>query len=788
MEIAATALMELRHAIRSLLRTPGFTAVAVLSLALGIGANAAIFSVVDALLLRPLPYAAPDGLLALRRQQSPPDLRDAGAQSRMLAAVAGYGAYPLDLVGRGEPEELPGALVAGPLFEALGVRPSEGRWLTRGDDRAYAVVLSDGLRHKLFGDGAAVGNSLLLSGKSFTVVGVMPPRFRLPDGESQLWVPAGAAYPEASEARGAHFLTGVARLAPHATQEQAQHELDAVAARLAQQYPAEDRDLSLALMPLQERVTREYRSTLLLLFAAVGLLLLVACANFGGLLLARGAASRHELAVRAALGATRGRIVQQLLLQSALLSLAGGAAAALLAAWCQPLLVSLVPNPAFAGIAIDGRVLLIAQAAALVSGLLVGLLPAAQSSRPDLHAVLQSAAPSHSGRTRLRSALVVVEIALAVVLLTGAGLVLRAVWKLRETPLGFDPARVLTLRLDLPGSRYREVPRQTAFFDDVLSRISALPGVEAAGTVSELPMSGERLTHNALIEGAPPVAEGAEPEVGAHVVSAGFFAALRIPLLEGRFFDSRDGAASAQVAIVNAAFASKYFPRRSAVGARLRYARETPARWMTIAGVVGDVRENLQQPAEPTVYVPYAQNASPWHRWATLAVRGSADVEAAVKKAVWAVDPALPVTRVRPMEQVLSASMAQRKLQLALLGLFAGLALLLGAVGIYGLVAYSVTQRTREIGVRMALGATRGRVLGMVLSQGLRLAVAGVAAGTAAALALGRLAASLLHGVPPADAPTSVAIAAVVAGAAALASLLPAWRAARIDPIASLRQ
>ncbi|HUJ26516.1 MAG TPA: ABC transporter permease, partial [Myxococcales bacterium] len=444
-----TLLRDLRFGARSLLRAPGFAAVAVLSLALGIGANTTIFSVVDALLLRPLAYPAPAGLLAFRQNQSPPDLRDAGAQSRALSKVAGYGSYPLDLAGRGEPEELPGALVSGPLFEALGVRPAEGRWLAPEDDRGFAVVLSHGLRRRLFGDTPALGASLSLSGKAFTVVGVMPPGFRLPEGESQLWVPLESGYPEASEARGAHFLTGVARLAPEATLPRAQRELDGIAQRLAAAYPAQDRDLSLPLVPLQERVTREYRSTLLLLFGAVALLLLVACANFGGLLLARGAASQHELAVRAALGASRARIVQQLVAQSALLALAGGAAAVLLASWCLPALLALVPSPAFAGIALDRRVLCFALAASLATGILVGLLSAAQASRVDLHAALQAASPSHAGRTRLRSTLVVIEIALAVVLLTGAGLVLRGVWQLGEVRLGLDPAQVLTLRVDL---------------------------------------------------------------------------------------------------------------------------------------------------------------------------------------------------------------------------------------------------------------------------------------------------------------------------------------------------
>jgi putative ABC transport system permease protein len=788
-------LQDLRIGLRSLCRMRGFAAAAIVSLALGIGANSTVFSVVDAVLLRPLPYPAPQSLYSFRANQSPPNLRDLREQSSAVR-VSGYGSYPFDLIGRGEPEQLMGALVTGPLFEVLGVTPSAGRFLTVDDDRPGAppvVVVSAPFARRVFADRVALGASLLLSGKSFTVVGVMPDGFRLPEGDSVLWAPLASGYPEAKDARGAHFLTGVARLAKAATPVQAQLELDAIAERLSRLYPAEDRDLRFSLWALQDRVAHGLRSTLLLLLAAVALVLLVACANFAGLLLARGAARRHELAVRAALGASRGRIAQQLLTESALLGLAGGMAAMVLAAWGLPALLSLAPEalPQTARAAIDWRVLAVTFGLALATGVGAGLLPALQVSRVDLSAALKGV-PNGGAAGRSRAILVVAEMALAVVLLSSACLALRSIWKLRQAPLGIDTAGVLTLRVDLPGARYAHVPLQTAFFDRLLAGVAALPGVKAAGLVSELPLSGNRLTHNVLVEGGPPVAEGAEPEVGAHVASAGFFQALRIPLLEGRAFDDRDREGAPDVALVNAAFARTFFGGASAVGKRLRYAREDPVRWMTIVGVMGDVRDLPDREAEPTVYAPYPQNASPWHRWESLVVRAAPGSEAVLvrelKQKVWAADSQLPVTLARPMDEVLSGALAQRRLELLLLSLFAGLSLALGAVGIHGLVSYSVSRRTRELGVRLALGATRGHVLRMVLGEGLRLALLGLLAGTLLALGAGRLAASFLYGVSATDPETYAAVAVLIACAAFLASWLPAARAGRIEPMAALRE
>jgi predicted permease len=459
-----------------------------------------------------------------------------------------------------------------------------------------------------------------------------------------------------------------------------------------------------------------------------------------------------------------------------------------------PLLLASYPEilPGIATPSVDGRVLLLTAAVSLLSGALAGTVPALQVSRVDTASALKEAAPALGGRSRSRASLVVCEIAFAVVLLSAAGLVGRSLWKLAREPLGFDTAGVLTLRVDPPGARYGQVAQQTALFDRLLTGVTALPGVRDAGIVSELPLSGNTLTHNAIVEGMAPVPKGAEPEVGAHVVSAGYFVALRIALLGGRVFDGRDTAQAQQVAVVNAAFERRFFGGAPAIGKRVRYAREEPARWMTIVGVVGDVRDAPGRDQTPTVYVPYAQNASPWHRWASLVVRTAPGAQAGLAKEivqkVWAADRQLPATQLRSMDEVLSRALAQRRSTLALLAAFALLALVLGAVGIHGLVAWTVSQRSHEFGVRQALGATRGRIVRMVFGQSLRLAAAGLVAGIAASAVLGRLLASFLYGVSPGDPATYAGIAVLIGASAVAAASLPAARAATVAPAAALRQ
>ena len=791
---------DLKYAIRSLRKSPAFAAVAVLSLGLAIGADTAMFSVIDALLVRPLAFAEPSRLVSVRGALSYAELTDIREQARSLEEIGAYGYLPLDLTGVGEPVQVQAAVVSGGLFRSLGVRPALGRWLTPEDDAAGAepvAVVSDAFwRAHLGGDPAALGRSLMLSSRSYALVGVMPRGFAMPTGESQAWVALQVAYAEGVSVRNARFLFTVARLRASAGPGEAQAELRGLAGRMRELHPAEEAGQSLTLVGLQERVTGDVRPALLLLLGAVTLVLLVACVNFANLLLARAAARRGELAVRATLGADRLRLVRQLLTESVLVALAGGGLGALLSLWALPALVALYPwaLPAAASVHVDGRVLALTFAVSISTGILFGLVPALRGAKVDLHSSLKDGARASGGpaRSRLRSALVITELAMALLLLSGAGLLLRSFAGLQAVRLGFDPSGVFTALIDLPVSRYPGVAEQARLRSRVLASVQALPGVQAAGVVLQLPLSGGKLAHEAIFEGRPPLTPGEEPAIETRFASRGFFEALRIPLVEGRLLEATDTAAAPQVVVVNEAFVRKYMGGRSPLGSRLRWAREDEVRWMTIVGVVGDVAdEPLDRAARPTIYVPFEQEILAFKRWAMLVVRSGASdpraLAASIKRAVWDADPLLPVTRLRWMDEALAGSLAQRRFTLLLLALFAGAAVALAAVGVYGVVAYTVAQRTREIGVRMALGARGRDVRRMVVAQGMNLALVALAFGVPLSLALARVLGSLLYGVAPTDAATHAATSAAIFALALVASWLPAWRASRIDPMLALR-
>ena len=576
----------------------------------------------------------------------------------------------------------------------------------------------------------------------------------------------------------------------------AQAELNGLASRMRELYPDEEAGRVLTLVGLRERVTGQVRPALLLLLGAVLLVLLVACANFANLLLARATGRRGELAVRAALGADRSRLVRQLLTESVLVAVGGGALGALLSLWALPALVALDPAalPAGSSVHVEARVLAFTLCVSLFTGIAFGLVPALRGTQVDLHSSLKGEGRASGGpaRSRLRSALVVAELAMALLLLTGAGLFLRSFASLQAVRLGFDPKGVFTAHIDLPVSRYPNIAEQARLRSRVLASLQATPGVQAAGLVMLPPISGGGLAHEVIFEGRPPLAAGEEPAIETRFASRGFFEALRIPLIEGRLMDATDTAAAPQVVVVNQAFVRKYLGGRSPLGARLRWAREDDVRWMAIVGVVGDVAdEPLDRAARPTLYVPFEQEILAFKRWSTLVVRSPlADrraLAASIQKAVWAADPLLPVTRLRWLDEGLAGSLAQRRFLLLLLALFAGAAVVLAAVGVYGVVAYSVTQRTHEIGVRMALGAGSRSVQRMVVAQGARLALVAMALGAPASLALARLLGSLLYGVAPTDAATHAATSASIFALALFASWLPAWRASRIDPMVALR-
>ncbi|HUG54713.1 MAG TPA: ABC transporter permease [Vicinamibacteria bacterium] len=790
---------DLRSAARRLGRAPGFTAAAVLTLALGIGANTAMFSVVHAVLLRVLPYPDPDRLLRIPGGSSALDLRDLAEQGRSFEGFAGYRPHAFDVPGDLQAERLDGAALSGDAFRILGVAAARGRVLEKADDvtgGARVVVVSDTFwRRRLGADPGAVGRPLRFVNGTYEVVGVMPPGFAFPEVEADVFAPLRQEYAPEADARGAHTLRGIARLRPGVTVAQAQAEADAIAAGLAALYPVENRDRRFPLVPLQSFLVREIRPTLLLLSGAVAFILLIAGVNVVNLLLARAADREREMAVRAALGASRPRLLRQLVVESLLLAAMGGLAALLVGRWTLAViaLVGRDQVPALETVRLDSVVLAFTAVVSLLTGILFGLAPGLQASRDAMAPPLKDGARAleSPGRERLRRALVASEIALSVVLLAGAGLLLRSLQHLQSVHPGFEPERLLTFDMNLPMNPYRDIPRRTAFFDSLLDRVRVLPGVTAAAATTDLPFQTERVPQNFLVEGEPVVEPGAEPEVFSRAVSPGFFSTLGIPLRRGRDFEARDRAGAEPVGIVNEAAARQLFGGRDPMGLRVAWARAEPRVWITVVGVAGDVRgDGLDRADAPALYTPFAQETRPWRTWMYVALRTSlppAALAGAVRAEVGRADKDIPVTRVRSMDELRARSVAGRNFSLALLGAFALVALMLAAVGIHGVTAYAVSRRTREIGLRMALGARREDVLRLVLGQAMMVTVIGLAAGTAGALALRRLVASMLYGVTPGDPATFAAVAALLALVALGAGYVPARRAAGVDPAVALR-
>jgi predicted permease len=792
--------LDLRYGARTLSHAPGFAAVAILTLALGIGANTAIFSVIDAVLLTPLPYANPTSLVTFKANQSLPDAMDVAQQCRAFSAGGGVNVEPMDYTGGDEPRRVLAGYVNAGLFDVFGVPPLLGRVITPADDQLNGprnVVLSYRFwKNSLGGNPNILGSTIPLSGDRYTVIGVMPAGFALPESDVALYVSLRVAYPEAAPQRGVHFMRTYWRLKSGVSLRQAQSSMAPIDERLARLYPDEERDRHTLLVPLREWLTGDVRPALLILFGAVSLVLLIACANFASLLLARAVARQRELVVRASLGAGPGRLVRQALTESVLLSVIGGAFGLLIAVWGTQFLLGLKPNELarLNAISVDGRVLFFVLAVSILTGAVFGLLPAWAAAHANVADALKdagrSATTGHFGG-RLRRLLVVWEIALSLILLVGAGLLLRGFSQLRTVNPGFDPHNVLTMQIQLPTSRYSAIPKQTAYRRAVLARLNSLPGVNAA-MVSDLPLGGNWLTHNFVIDGRPPVPVGDEPEVEAQCVMGDYFHVMHIPLLEGRTLGPEDREGHPLVAVVNQAFVKAYFPQESPIGARIRWARSPgPPKWMTIVGVVGDVRQlSLKRPALPAVFTPFAQSDEAWRRWMGLVLRvpsATAGLIQTVKQAIWSQDDQIPVNEIQTMDELLSVSLAEQRFNLFLLSAFAALALALTAVGLYGVVAYTVRQRRQEIGIRMALGATRSEVVRMVLGQGARLAAAGASLGLVGAYGLTRLMTSLLYGVRPTDALTFAGATAILIFIALAACYVPARRATRVDPMIALR-
>jgi putative ABC transport system permease protein len=807
-----------RYALRAMARHRAFTAAALSTLALGIGANTAVFSLVWAVLLKPLPYAAPERLVAVwnrwdgspRASLSAPEYLDYAERAGSLA-IAAQASASVNLGGIGTPERVQAVAVTANLLEVLGTAPMLGRNFRADEERAgngRVALLSDALWRRRFGaDPAAVGRTVSVDGEPFEVVGVLPRGFRLPielrlPSAAEIVVPLELDRAASRAKRGGHFLQAVARLAPGADLARAQAETAALVGDLARTYPEEhdQGNFGIRVVPLRADLLGPSRPVLMVLAGAVGLVLLLTCANVAGLLLARSEGRRQELAVRAALGADRFRLVRQLLTEAAALALAGAALGLAVAFGVVRSMVALAPSslPRIEEAALDGPVLAFAAVTGLLASLAFGALPALQISRAGVASVLgETARGGVGGRAFARRALVASQVAIAAVLLAGAGLLLKSYARLQSTPAGFDPERTLSLRLNVPESRYPGRDEVTAFFARLLDDVRTLPGVTSAGAANGLPLAVATGDWGFDVEGRPRV--GTRPTGAADwfTVTPGYFETLRIRLVRGRLPTSADGRGAAPVVFLNETAARQLFTGTDPIGQRLRLTRTTGGEqpWRTVAGIVGDVRHRgLERAPRPEMYLPHAQflhfSAGVQARALNVVVRTETDPLAqvpAVRAAVARLDPEVPVAQVRTMGSVVAGSLAARRRDLALLGAFAGLALALSAVGLYGLCATTVAQRSREIGVRMALGAARAQVAGLILVQSLRLVQVGLAAGLAVALLSAGALRGMLFEVAPRDLGVLAAVAALLLATSALASLLPALRAARSDPAVTLR-
>jgi len=790
-------IQDLRFGARMLAKNPGFTLIAVLTLALGIGANTAIFSVVNGVLLKPLPYDQPGQLVQLwedpgsgtrKNRIAPGAFLDWREHNTTFESLSVFGGANLNLTGVGEPERLNGVEVSACALEILRARPLLGRAFAPDEDQPgkdKVVVLTYRLwQRRWSGDAAIIGRTVQLGGQSYTVIGVLPPNF-LPWETAEFVIPYVFS-PQAAQQRGMHFLRAFARLKPGVSVEQAQVELNAFAQRLKPLYPASKKDWGVTVVPLHEEITGQIKPTLLLLLGAVALVLLIACANVANLLLARASARQRELTIRAAIGAGRWRIVRQLLTESALLALLGALCGFLLAYWSVDALPRLITvnMPRAQEVSLDMRVLGFTLLVSLVTGLAFGLAPAYQAARLNLNGTLKESGRGSlsNARNRLRGGLVVAEVALALMLMVGAGLLLKSFIRLSSVPPGFNPQNALTMGITLPEKKYPDAARRSAFFMQAIQRIEALPGVTAAGLTWTLPVIGGPPSNRFKIEGRKSEPEGGDADFD--YCTPNFFRALGIPLLKGRVFEAGDAAESPRVVIVNEALVRAYFPNEEPLGQRLRIENES---W-EIVGVVGDWRSRgLGEKVSPRYYMP--QPFSKWGSGSLIVRTAGAPLALAesVRKAILTVDAEQPVANLRTLEDVIATSVAQRRLTLRLIGVFAVLALLLAALGLYGVMAYVVTLRTNEIGVRLALGAQTRDVLRMVVRQGMTLVGIGLLIGLIGAFSLTRFIAAQLYEMSPVDPATFALVSLLLTGVALLACYIPARRATKVDPLIALR-
>ena len=811
---------DLRYALRMLIKSPAFSIIAIGALALGIGANTAIFSVVNAVLIRPLPFPKSDRLVMLWQTNaevkkmgfevaptSVPDFQDWRAQAKSFEAISAFESWTANLTGHDEPERLGGARVSANLMSLLRIQPILGRSFVEGEDqpgRNQVVILSSELWQRRFGgDPAIIGRKLTLGEEVYTVIGVMPPRFGFPDdtgmpaymtfGERcEIWTPF-APSADRSKNRGAHNLAVIGRLKPALSLTTVQAEMNTLAARFAQRYPDTNKDWGIQLVSLQTQAAAGSERTLTVLMSAVGCILLIACANVANLLLARGLGRQKEIAIRRALGASRLRIVRQLLTESVLLALVGGSLGILFAIWGTDLLLAVAPAnlPRLSEVRVDGGVLVFTFFVSIATGVLFGLAPALQSCRIGLSEKLKEGdRGSTAGHARLRSGLIISEVALTLMLLIAAGLLIESFTQLARVRPGFNPESVLTFNIALPENPDHDRAKATAFFAQVVRRIEDLPGVKSAAAGNALPLSGAEEVDGFQIEGQSKPGPGELRTANFRWVTPDYFRTLQIPLQRGRAFTERDTKDAPAVAIIDETMARLYFPGANPIGRRFKGSdeNETP-RPREIVGVVGDVRHSsLDVKPAPHIYFPHAQQGP---GLMTVAVRSVGTQPAAllglVRREIAAVDPNVPIADIRTMQQMVTSSVAPWRFTMTLLSVFAGVALLLASVGIYGVLAYSVNQRRREIGIRMSLGAQRRDVLQLFLNQGMAVTLLGIAFGLGGAWAATRIMRSLLYSVSPTNPFVFFAVAFGLTMVAFLASYFPARKATRVNPVVALR-
>jgi putative ABC transport system permease protein len=800
-------------------KNPGFIAIAIFALALGVGANTAIFSVVNAVLLNPINYEKPDQLVmvwekSLRRgfgqiPTSVPNFLDLRTDNRSLEDLGAFADSNFNLTGGDQPERVIAVRITASLLSLVGVKPLRGRLFLNGEDQPQAsrvLILSHHLWQRSFGSSQnIVGQTVALNGDSYTVVGIMPSGFKFPPAFSatvassqyampnaDLWVPMT---PDAnSKARDIRTLFMIGRLKPGVTPAAAQSEMNVIATRLQKEYSAVDADMQVDVIPLRQQITGDIRLALIVLFGAVGCVLLIACANVANLLLAKASGRQKEVAIRTALGATRLRIIRQLLTEGMMLGLAGGLLGSLLAILVLRQLVIFSPaNVSIPdNIGIDWKVLAFTLLLSLFTSFIFGLAPALQASKLDLNETLKEGGRGNSGgskQNRLRSLLVIAEVALALVLLIASGLMIKSFMRLQSVNPGFNPENLITLEMQLPENKYADKDRQALFQQQLVQRIAQVPGVQNVGTVDNLPFSGNEFNAGLTIEGQPTVNAAERPRAFLRNVSPKYFETMEIPLRKGRTFAETDNANAPGAAIVNETAARRFWPNEEPLGKRFKRGKpDSQSPWMTVVGLVAPVSHtSLQVASQPEVYLPFQQNPG---LNLTLVVRTKSDPRAfagAVRREVSALDNNLPVSNIKFMDEIIGKSVAQPRVYALLLGIFGGLALILAAIGIYGVISYTVIQRTHEIGIRMALGAQTKDVLSLIIKQGMALALVGIFLGLIVSLALTRVLASQLYGVSSTDPLTYTAISLLLMFVALIACFIPALRAAKVDPMIAVR-